>query len=65
VKECDDYLAKWNTCYKDPAVKAAAQPGLDAMKKSWINMAANPATRPSLATACKSALDKFPTAACR
>ena len=65
VKECDDYVAMWNNCYKDPAMRSAAQPGLDAMKKSWATMAANPATKGAMAQGCKMALDNFPKASCR
>ena len=43
VKECDDYIKTWNDCYKDPAAKAAAKPGLDAMTKAWKDQAKDPA----------------------
>jgi hypothetical protein len=64
VKECDDYLKTWNDCYKDPAAKAAAKPGLDAMTKAWKDQAKDPASKSALAQACKMALDNFPKAAC-
>jgi hypothetical protein len=65
VKECDDYIKKWNDCYKDPTTKAAAKPGLDAMTAAWKQAASNPQAKASLATSCKSALDSFPAAACK
>jgi hypothetical protein len=64
VKECDDYIKTWNDCYKDPAAKAAAKPGLDAMTKAWKDQAKDPQTKAALATGCKMALDNFPKAAC-
>jgi hypothetical protein len=64
VKECDDYLAKWDACYRDPVKRAVAQPLFDAMKKKWMQSAADPQGREQLAAACKSALDSFPSGAC-
>jgi hypothetical protein len=65
VKECDDYIKKWNDCYKDPATKAAAKPGLDQMTAAWKQAAANPQSKAGLATGCKMALDNFPSSACK
>ena len=65
VKECDDYIKKWNDCYKDPTTKAAAKPGLDQMTAAWKEAAKNPASKSALAAGCKSALDSFPAAACK
>jgi hypothetical protein len=65
VKECDDYIKKFNDCYKDPTAKAAAKPGLDAMVSAWKQAAATPQGKAGLATGCKSALDNFPAAACK
>jgi hypothetical protein len=64
VKECDDYIKMWNDCYKDPASKAAAKPGLDATVKAWKDAAKEPATKAGLATSCKMMIDNFPKAAC-
>jgi hypothetical protein len=64
VKECDDYIKMFNDCYKDPAAKAAAKPGLDAMVKAWKDQAKDPTTKAGLATGCKMAADNFPKAAC-
>jgi hypothetical protein len=65
VKECDDYVAKFDACYKDPTAKAAAQPSLDAMKQAWAAAAKDPATKAGLSFSCKAALDAFPAAACK
>ncbi len=65
VKECDDYIAKWQACYKDPTMKAAAQPAFDQVKKQWETMAKDPNQKAALAGACKTMVDNFPTAACK
>jgi hypothetical protein len=65
VKECDDYVAKWQACYKDPAMKSAAQPAFDQMKQAWAEAAKTPAGKSGLATACKQMVDNFPSAACK
>ncbi|HTJ83370.1 MAG TPA: hypothetical protein VL400_16740 [Polyangiaceae bacterium] len=66
VKECDEYIKTWKDCYKDPAAKAAAQPGLDAMVKAWKDAAAQGgAAKDALGAGCKQALDSFPKAACK
>jgi hypothetical protein len=65
VKECDDYMKKWSDCYKDPATKAAAKPGLDQTVAAWKQAAATPQGKAGLATSCKMMLDNFPTAACK
>jgi hypothetical protein len=65
VRECDDYLKKWQDCYKDPASKAAARPALDQMVAAWKKEAAAPANRVAVAASCKMALDDFPSAACK
>src|SRR5579862_5884894 len=65
VKECDEYIKKWNDCYKDPTMKAAAQPAFDQVKQSWAGMAKDPNQKAALAGACKTMVDNFPTAACK
>jgi hypothetical protein len=59
VKECDDYFAAWDKCYKDPATRAAAKPAFDQVKASWAEMAKNPTTKAGLTTACKTAADSL------
>jgi hypothetical protein len=65
VKECDDYIKKWNDCYKDPTMKAAAKPAFDQVKQSWAGMAKDPATKAALSGTCKTMLDNFPSASCK
>jgi hypothetical protein len=65
VKECDEYMKKWNDCYKDPTMKAAAKPGLDATVSAWKEAASTPQGKAALATTCKSMVDSFPSAACK
>lgn len=64
VKECDDYIAKWSACYKDPTTRAAVQPSFDQVKQQWATMAKDPAQKAGLQTACKAMVDNFPSAAC-
>jgi hypothetical protein len=65
VKECDDYIKKWNDCYKDATMRAAAKPAFDQIQASWAGMAKDPAQKAALAGACKTMVDNFPTAACK
>jgi hypothetical protein len=65
VKACDDYLKAWDACYKDPATRAAAKPGLDQTRAAWVQAAKDPKSRAGLATSCKMMLDNFPTKACK
>jgi hypothetical protein len=59
VKECDDYIAKYEACTgKVPEVgRAAYKSGLDQARTQWKKLADNPATRGSLAAACKQAAE--------
>jgi len=52
VKECDDYLAKAESC---PATRAAA----GAQRTAWTEAVKNPAAKPGVATNCRAALDAF------
>jgi len=65
VKECDDYIAKWTACYKDPTTRAAVEPSFKQVKEQWTTMAKDPNQKAALATACKSMVDNFPSAACK
>jgi len=65
VKECDEYIKKWNDCYKDPTMRAAAQPAFDQVKQSWAGMAKDANQKAALAGACKTMVDNFPSAACK
>jgi hypothetical protein len=57
VPECDEYIAKYESCTsKVPeAARAQYKSALEQMRASWKKLAANPATKASLASACKQA----------
>jgi hypothetical protein len=60
VPECDDYLAKYESCIsgKVPeAARAQYETTLAQTRKSWRDLAANPQTKASLAQACKTATE--------
>ena len=59
IPECDDYIAKYEACTsKVPeAGRAAYKNSLDQVRASWRKLAADPATRGTLAAACKQATD--------
>ena len=59
VKECDDYIAAWNNCYKDPAMKAAAKPAFDQVRQQWAQQAKDPNQKAGLQMACKAAADSL------
>ena len=64
VPECDDYIAKYEACLgKVPeAGRAAYKSSFEQLRASWKKLAENPATKASLATACKTALQQQTTA---
>ncbi|HEX8891498.1 MAG TPA: hypothetical protein VF779_20285 [Pyrinomonadaceae bacterium] len=65
VPECDDYLAKYEACLtgKVPeAARAQFNSALEQTRKSWRQLAENPQTKASLASACKMATDQAKTA---
>jgi len=59
IPECDDYLAKYDSCApKVPeAGRAAYKSAGDQMRASWKKLAADPVTKGSLAAACKQATE--------
>ena len=60
VKECDDYIAKMQTCFaKDSNVKMMSEPMLAASKDAWVQAAKDPNAKAGLATTCKKMLDGF------
>ncbi|MDQ1523628.1 MAG: hypothetical protein QOE47_1552 [Pyrinomonadaceae bacterium] len=64
VPECDDYLAKYESCVstKVPAAaRAQYESTLAQTRKSWRDLAANPQTKASLAQACKQATESART----
>src|ERR1051325_10340099 len=59
ITECDDYIAKYEACtpkVPEPG-RAAYKNALDQVRANWKKLAADPATRGSLAAACKTATD--------
>lgn len=65
VPECDDFIAKYDACVsgKVPeAQRAQYKNGIDQWRSSWKQLAANPATKGTLASACKKAAEQQDTA---
>ena len=60
VPECDDFIAKYEACTsKVPeAGRAAYKSAVDQWRASWKKLAANPATKGTLAAACKQAAEQ-------
>jgi hypothetical protein len=61
VPECDDFIAKYDACVssKVPEVaRAQYQGAIKQWRDSWKKLAADPATKGSLAAACKQARDQ-------
>ncbi len=59
VPECDDYIAKYETCLttKVPeAQRAVFSSSMETMRKGWRNAATNPQAKAALAGGCKVAL---------
>jgi hypothetical protein len=60
VPECDEFIAKYEACTsKVPeAGRAAYKSAVDQWRSSWKKLAADPATRGTLAAACKQAAEQ-------
>src|SRR5579883_2319907 len=61
VKECDDYVAKYEGCFSkmDPIAKTAAEPGFKAQRdafKQSAQAATTPEAKAALANSCKQAM---------
>lgn len=65
VPECDEYLTKYEKCLKEK-IPAVARPAMeDSFKKTretYKSLAANPATKSTMPTTCKQALEATKTA---
>ena len=64
VAECDDFLAKYETCISGKVPAAAQAPfksSLDQWRNSWKELAKTPQGKAGLAQACKAALDQAKT----
>lgn len=60
VPECDNYIEKYEVCIsgKVPeAARAQMKTSFEMTRKSWKDLAANPQTKASLASACKQATE--------
>jgi len=61
VPECDDFIAKYDACVSSKVPEAARVQYKSAVaewRKSWKKLADNPATKGSLAAACKQAAEQ-------
>jgi hypothetical protein len=61
VPECDDFIAKYEACVSGKVPEMARAPFQGAVKQwkdSWKKLADNPATKGSLAAACKQAREQ-------
>ncbi len=64
VPECDDFLAKYESCvsgHVPEAARAQFKTSLEQWRSSWHKLAANPQTKTTLAAACKTAADQAKT----
>ena len=60
VPECDDFIAKYEACVSDKvpeASRAQFNTSITEWRKSWKQLAANPATKGTLTAACKQAAE--------
>lgn len=58
VPECDDFIAKYDACVSSKvpeAARAQYKSTIDQWRTSWKKLAENPATKATLASACKQA----------
>jgi hypothetical protein len=61
IPECDDFIAKYDACVSSKvpeAQQAALKSAVDQWRASWKKLAANPATKGTLAAACKQAAEQ-------
>jgi hypothetical protein len=64
IPECDDFLAKYEACVsgKVPeAARAQYKSTIDQWRSSWKKLAENPATKGTLAAACKQSAEQAAT----
>lgn len=60
IAACDDFLTKYDACVvsKVPeAQRAMYRTQIDQTRKTWVDMAKNPSTKPAMETTCKQTLD--------
>jgi hypothetical protein len=61
VPECDDFIAKYESCVSSKVpemARAQYKTAIDQWRASWKKLADNPQTKGSLAAACKQAADQ-------
>src|SRR4051794_3270040 len=64
VAECDEFIAKYEACVtgKVPAAQQAVfKSSIEQWRKSWKDLAANPQTKATLTSVCKTQLDQAKT----
>lgn len=62
VAECDEYIKKYEACLtkiaaKAPQMESSMQPAFKAQRDGFKQAAANPASKATLASTCKQAMD--------
>jgi hypothetical protein len=65
IATCDNFLAKYETCVTSKlpeAQRATYKTQLDQMRKSWVDMSKNPATKSTMEASCKQSMDAMKTA---
>ena len=61
VPECDDFITKYDACVSSKvpeAARAQYKSAVDQWRASWKKLADNPATKGTLAAACKQAAEQ-------
>lgn len=61
VPECDDFITKYDACVSSKvpeAARAQYKSAVEQWRSSWKKLAQNPATKGSLAAACKQAAEQ-------
>ena len=60
IAACDDFLTKYDTCVTSKlpeAQRATYKAQLDQTRKTWLDMAKNPSTKPAMEQSCKQTMD--------
>ena len=61
IPACDDFLTKYEACLSDkvPAAhQSAFKSQIEQLRASWLSLAQNPQTKPTLESACKISADQ-------
>lgn len=65
IPACDDFLSKYEACLSDkvPVAQQSAFKGqMEQLRASWLSLAKNPQTRPTLEPVCKTSADQMKVA---